>query len=295
MPNKSNIVKENKNQQVIIAETVENKASNNSHASSQRQLVELAKNFALEGALLPPEKQMPVADRAAKREQLILLNQQQNLEAIIQKAVSFCDNENAVEKTDKDWFNSFIELAENISNPTMQNLWAKILASQINKPGSFSLNTLQVFRHMSVFDAKLFAKACALACHDQKKKNYRIISGSSQIPSLFNLFDKQRQNLLDLNSHGLSYSDILYLAENKLLFQQESESNVFNKSGQLTLNYNGTEVNLMSVKAGCVLRFYKFTPIGIELARLISDTPEATYLQALTSKISRHFSVLIVK
>ena len=259
-----------------------------SNISSQQQLMSLAKNFSLDGALLPETKQLPISIR---RERIVLLKQQQNLESIIAKAISYCDDENAVSKTDQDWFNSFIPLAENISNSTMQGLWAKILAGEISKPGSFSLKALSVFKAMSIFDAKLFAKACALSCHDQKKFNYRIISGCAQQPSIFNIFNRGRQQIINLNNFGLSYGDILSLADNNLLFKQESETSLFDKGGSLAMDFNGIPLIFTTKKVNCLLSFYKFTPAGTELARLISNAPEMDYLQSLKTQFNHHFSI----
>ena len=277
--------------QTDIVHTQETKHKSSNAASSQQQLINLAKNFSLDGGLLPEEKQMPIAERAIRRERLVLLKQQQNLENIITKAISYCNDENAVNKTDHDWFTSFIPLAENISNKTMQGLWAKILAGEISRPGTFSLKALKVFRNMSIYDAKLFGKACSLACHSTNTKHYRIFVGSAQQPSLFNLFDKQRQQVINLNNFGLSFGDILSLAENHLIFNQESETHLFNKNGSLAMDFNGIPLIFTATKENCVLSFYKFTQAGTELARLINDAPEMDYLQSLKTQLSHHFSI----
>lgn len=268
-----------------------NAQKTSSNRSSQQQLMSLAKSFSLDGALLPEDKQQPISERAIRRERIVLIKQQQNLEKIISKAIDFCDDENAVNKTDQDWFNSFIPLAENISNQTMQGLWAKILAGEISKPGSFSLKALNVFKKMSVFDAKLFAKACAIACHDTKKLNYRIISGCTQQPSIFNIFNKQRQQVINLNAFGISYGDILSLAENHLIFKQETETSMFEKNGNLTMDFNGISLTLTAIKNNTLFSFYKFTPVGVELARLIPNAPEMDYLQSLKTQFNHHFSI----
>ena len=287
-------VVEKESTSVIVAESetsVNNGSTSSANASSAQQLIRLAKNFSIEGGLLPQEKQMPIADRAIKRERLVNLRQQNNLESIITKAIEYCDDENAVSKTDHDWFSSFISLAENISNTTMQGLWAKILAGEVSKPGSFSFKALKVFKNMSIRDAKLFAKACYLACNESQKNNYRIITGASQQPSLFNIFDSKRQQVVNLNTFGLSYGDILSLAENNLIFSQETETNTFSKGNTLVMDYNGMPLMVTATRTNTVLSFYKFTPAGTELARLINESPEMAYLKSLKSQLSHHFSI----
>ena len=203
----SSIVVENEQQ----VPQEKNRSNSSSNTSTQKQLLGLARKFSLDGALLAEEKQAPIEDRSFRRNKLTELRQQQNIEAIILRAIKYCSNSNISERTDQDWFSSFITLAEGISNKTMQDLWAKILAGEVSQQGSFSLKTLQAFRTMSIGEAKLLAKACSISVADSRKKNIRVISGAYQVPKFFNFFNKQRQQRFDLNQAGLSYADILVL------------------------------------------------------------------------------------
>lgn len=261
------------------------------HISSQKQLLGLAKKFSLDGGLLPEDKQAPIEDRSFRRIKLAELRQQQNIEAIILRAIQYCSDSTVADRADQDWFNSFIALAEGISNKTMQDLWAKILAGEVSQPGSFSLKTLQAFRSMSITEAKLLAKACSVAMSDARKKNIRIISGAYQIPKLLNFFNKQRQQRVDLNQVGLSYADILTLSDNHLLFEQETESHSLAKLEKIQFNFHSKAVNFIAKKSDCILTFYKFTPIGTELAMLISDNSDMNYLSAIKAQLAENFTI----
>lgn len=259
--------------------------------SSQMQLLGLAKSFVLDGGLVSTEKQMPLEDRTQRRSRINAIRKQQNLEAIIQKSLSYCSSTEATDKADADWFNTFTQLAEDVSNKTMQNLWAKILAGEITQPGSFSTKTLKTFRAMSITDAKLLAKASSLSIADQAKKNIRIISGAYQTPGLLNFFNKNREQNIPLSQFSLSYADLLILADNHLMFIQETESSPINKRETLNFNFNGKPLTFTAQKSSCVLKFYKFTPIGSELANLISDNGDEEYLQHLKTALSANFSI----
>lgn len=269
--------------------TSSNKASAGS--SVQKQLLVLAKQFALDGAMLPENKQMPIEDRASRRERICTLRKQNNLETIIQKSLGYCSSGTPSIKADPDWFSQFTVLAEDISNNTMQDLWAKILAGEVTNPGSFSLKSLNVFKSMSITDAKLLAKVCSLAVKDSSKKNIRLISGGFNTPGLFGIFDKNTQPRVNLNQCGLSYTELLSLADNNLIFMQEAESNLLQKGEELVFNFNGKNIKLKAKKNQCGLSFYKFTPIGSELASLISDNPNKDLLPLLTSSLQSHFLV----
>ena len=265
--------------------------SKNTESVSQKQFFEITQAFGVEAPLLPIEKQMPLEDRSNKRERLASLRKQENIEAIMERTLAFCSNKAIDKRPDLDWFNSFIALAEDISNKTMQDLWAKILSGELSRPGLYSLKALKVFRDMSIIDAKLLAKACSLAVKDQSKKNIRIISGSYQQPGLLNFFSKDRQQHVNLSHFGLNYADILSLAENHLIFKQESESNTMASSETLNFTYNGLPLKLSTTKSNVAIQFYKFTAIGTELANLIADKPNDEFFTALKQQLKHHFNV----
>ena len=260
-----------------------------SNASAQVQLLNLAKLFALDGSLKPAEKQMPIEDRSGRRIRINHLRRQQNMEKIIEKSIHYCAGDQIAERSDADWFDNFIELAERVSNPAMQELWAKILAGEISQPGSFSLKALQAFKNMSMHEAKLFGKACSLAVSDTSKKNIRIITGCYQQPGLLNLFDGKRKQHVGLNQFGFSYGDVLTLAEHHLLFTQETELETSKAGDVLNLKYNGLAFTLKARKKHCAITCYKLTPIGTELAQLIADKPDNQFLAHLKSQLSHHY------
>jgi len=276
----------------VTAISKSNKSAKKSAETANSQpFLKLAKRFAIDGALLADEKQMLIEDRTTKRVRLNLLRKQQNIENIMQKTLSYCSNSEIGQKTDHDWFSRYIALSEEVSNPTMQDLWAKILAGELLKPGSFSFKALQVFRDMSIYDAKLLAKACSLAVKDSNKKGIRLISGAYQQPGLFNFFSKDRQQFCNLSHYGLNYADLLALAENHLIYLQESESSMLSRGEHLNFHYNGLALKLTAEKTNVSIQFYKFTPLGAELAHLISDKSNEDFFEHLKSILGHFFLV----
>lgn len=279
------------NSSVVTTEHVAEDTQNTNNASTQMQLIGLAKQFVIDGALLPESKKPPLEERSIKRDRIAHLRKQQNLEVIIQKAVQYCSDSEVADRADKDWFNSFTLLAEDVSNKTMQELWAKILAGEISSPGSFSLKTLQAFKLLSIHDAKLLAKACAVAVKDPSKKNLRIISGAYRTPGLFNFLSPQREQRVNLTSFGISFSELMNLADNKLIFIQETETIPLMKGDAVPLIYNGVSLHLTPIKKNSLLMFYKFTPIGAELAKLIGDKPDNSFINHLKKDIGTLFHI----
>ncbi|MEI8649773.1 DUF2806 domain-containing protein [Paraglaciecola sp. Hal342] len=67
------------------------------------------------------------------------------------------------ERLDPDWFYNFVNMAEEIHSPAMQELWGKIFAVETNRPGSFSLRTLLILKQLTHKDAQTFRRAVSLS------------------------------------------------------------------------------------------------------------------------------------
>lgn len=65
----------------------------------------------------------------------------------------FSDNQ---EPYDFDWFLRYFESAGNVSNEDMQQIWAKLLAKEVECVGRFSIRTINTLANMSPFEANLF-------------------------------------------------------------------------------------------------------------------------------------------
>ena len=160
---------------------------------------------------------------------------------------------------DFDWYMRFYEAVGNVSDEEMQRVWAKILAGEVNRPGSFSLETLDVLRNLCKHDAELFTKICKHCIQ-------------SSLQELF----LPRYNYY-LEKCGITYSEILRLDEIGLV----------NSSGFIVYDLNINNDNLaafinqsliMFIVAKndnikkCSINQYPFTRIGFEIATLIGET-----------------------
>jgi hypothetical protein len=61
----------------------------------------------------------------------------------------------AATEIDDDWLNAFSDQVSSKSDADIQSLWAKILANEIRKPRSFSLQSLRLLADLSAEDARL--------------------------------------------------------------------------------------------------------------------------------------------
>lgn len=98
--------------------------------------------------------------RAQKRQQDNDLRRQKNVESITLDAINYLPPSVSSEPVNEDWIFAFYDRAQDISDKQMQELWARILAGEISKPGSFSRRTLESVKMLSANEARLFVKCC---------------------------------------------------------------------------------------------------------------------------------------
>lgn len=77
--------------------------------------------------------------------------------AVAEAAIELQNESNFPSKRpNEDWVARFVESASQVADQTMQELWGRILAGEIRKPGAFSLRTLSVVSNLRQEEAKLF-------------------------------------------------------------------------------------------------------------------------------------------
>ncbi|WP_416670109.1 DUF2806 domain-containing protein [Egbenema bharatensis] len=105
-------------------------------------------------------EQLSLPNRTENRRKYQELRKQQNIESICANSAELLIGESQVaeDKPESDWINRFFEIAENISAEELQYIWGKILAGEIQKPGSFSFRTLETLKNMSRQEAENFCK-----------------------------------------------------------------------------------------------------------------------------------------
>lgn len=93
-----------------------------------------------------------------------------NLERILQQAEKESegvpDDFVADSPVNADWISRWRENAQDVTDEQMQLLWARVLMNEVQKPGQFSLRTLDFLRSVSIEEATLIEKVCQLVIGD---------------------------------------------------------------------------------------------------------------------------------
>ena len=96
--------------------------------------------------------------RAARRLFAREMRRQENIETITEKALVALPAEVSEDAAEPDWIFQFFETCQDVSDSTMQEVWARILAGEIAEPGGYSRRTLMILRTLGTRDANSFSK-----------------------------------------------------------------------------------------------------------------------------------------
>ncbi|WJG09929.1 TIGR03899 family protein [Aliiglaciecola sp. LCG003] len=214
-----------------------------------------------------------------------------NLENVLSLAMNYSLEHSSRDDLDPDWFFSFIDMAEDINAPAMQELWGKIFAVEIGQPGTFSLKTLQTLKNLTHKDAKILKIAVSLASRKRDEHGLRVLFGYNVKPSILSLFRLPPNHQLNLASYGLTYPDLLSLIDLGLIYNSEIETSELSINTRSQYRCSGEALHIAPKRRGLSLQYYKFTSIGAELSKLIHGKSKTSYLDDLKKMLSTDFEV----
>lgn len=140
-----------------------------------------------------------ILQRAQARLAFQEIKKQTNIDQAVNYAAQTLSSFNNVsdDPVDIDWVTRFFDSVADVSSEEMQIIWGKILAGEVNQPGSFSLRTLDVVKNLSRKDAKLFTEISPFVLCSE---------GAKYIASENEVLDKYEipyEIILDLDECGL--------------------------------------------------------------------------------------------
>lgn len=168
------------------------------------------------------------------------------------------------ESVDDDWIARFFSIVKDINSEEMQYVWGKILAGEIEKPGRFSLRTLDTLKNISQKESAIFQKILPLIVSFEGDV---VIASKNEI----------------LEKYGVTYADILKLDECGLLIADS----MLVLTGQIT---KGKLSAIVNKKWAAVLKgdsaeetenllgIFTLTTTGRELAETLEYEPNVDYL-----------------
>ncbi|WP_419168785.1 DUF2806 domain-containing protein [Halobacteriovorax sp.] len=84
--------------------------------------------------------------------------EQRNVESIVANSIEFIGDFVTDEEVDADWRKRFFKKAKDISHEEMQKVWGKVLAGEVEKPGSYSMRSLELLSNLTQYEAEIFRR-----------------------------------------------------------------------------------------------------------------------------------------
>ncbi|MBI5097579.1 MAG: DUF2806 domain-containing protein [Nitrospirae bacterium] len=140
-----------------------------------------------------------IQHRAMRRLLFEETKKQENIESITRQALNDLRDDAKPEGIEEDWIFNFFEKGKLISDKEMQCLWARILAGEANRPGSFSKRTIEIVSTLSKEEAHLFTSLCVFAWQ----------FGNNELATLiYHIYGGEKSIY---NRNGISFSTLTHL------------------------------------------------------------------------------------
>lgn len=256
---------------------------------SASRILNIAESYGL-GALLQsetPEKN--TLERALIRERKRKELRQKNLEQILKLAHVSCKDETAGDP-DQDWLYRFFDMAQEVHNSAMQRLWAQVLKREVTNPGSTSMKALKVLQDMTPKEAHILQRAASLACSFGGDNSRKLLVGYRAQGGIFSFGKRNTTSNINVGNYQLPYSSLLVLFELGLMHGTELESGEIELDSPLPLLYQGKQLSLQAHSKGVRLLYYRFSPTGNELCKLLGNKPNMQYYDQLVALLSQKFT-----
>lgn len=237
------------------AQTIAIEAEAQSRAMKTIAEAQIEAQQGLQSAGLGIETDVDFSERVEQSVRFRAAKRQANVETIVKTAAAELGDKTVPDdEPDHDWTARLFEYGQDVSTEEMQVLWAKVLAGEVERPGSTSLHTLSVLRDLDRGTAELFVSLCSLSL-------YYIINGTDiHDARVIALGDNSTGNAL--KGYGLAYGALNRLQER----------------GLITADYNS------------YVDFSPFPKVLHSFAQATPDTPVSTIILSLRSAIAIEYA-----
>ncbi|ELP5730460.1 TIGR03899 family protein [Vibrio vulnificus] len=257
---------------------------------SASRIQTIAQTYGLDALLQKDPPAKTALERAVFCEEKRKEQRQQNLEQILKLAHLSCKDETAGDP-DQDWLYRFFDMAQEIHNAAMQKLWAQVLKREVTNPGSTSMKALKVLQDMTPKEAHTLQRAASLACSFGGDASRKLLIGFRAQGGLFSFGKRDTTTNINIGSFQLPFSSLLVLIELGLLHGTELESGEIDQHPPLMLTYQGRNLQLNAQSKGVRLLYYRFTPTGNELCKLLGNKPNSQYYDQMVALLNQKFTV----
>lgn len=231
-----------------------------------------------------------LAERAVQHFAGDIVRHQVNCEAVGRVAIKELRDNPPTEDTDgeidDDWLSLFSRIAENKSNEEMRFYLGKILAGEIQRPGSFSPTTIQTLAALSTREARLFERLCHTSIKLDNSPAYVLLLSGGNV---------SRENLMTV---GLTTDELLELQAQGLMTPATTLTITFEDVvGKGRFDFAGRTVSLAPhegrAKEFPQVAALSFSRSGTEIRTIVALEPNPEYSGKLMEWLNEHQTVLM--
>jgi hypothetical protein len=249
------------------------------------QIVRVAKAQA-EAERIQAESQIQVNDlhrRAINRFLEEEAKKQSNIESITQKAFPHLGKDSSPQDVEDDWIINFFDKCRIVSDDSMQQLWAQILAGEANSPGKFDRKTVNLLADLEQIDAELFTLLCGYCW---VINNSIVLLFYNLGNNIYNIFTSHSINLVHLENLG-------FISNN---FNGEFQSSILPE--KIMASYFGRHLELTFPKATENRLSYgnvSLSRAGLQLASVCESKPVDGFFEFVCDKWASESLVLKIE
>lgn len=228
---------------------------------------------------------LEIQTRARHRAEHIEVVRQQNLDRVAALAALELPEQVSEEPVDQGWTLQFVSGAQDVCDEDMRVIWARILAGEVAKPGTFFKRTLDFLRTLEKWEAEMFSALSCVVIHTDTDWPY-IVSAEATYDYMREI--AQNANLIaHFKTIGLINSDELVFKRSSLL---ERRFTYFEKP----IVFRGAP---MEGRLGIepFISMESLSAIGKQLFGIANAKPIAGYLEKLSSSLQKDFAKLTVE
>ena len=177
----------------------------------------------------------------------------------------------------------WISEASNVSDETLQNLWARLLAGELESPGSVSNDTMSIARDLNKERAEEFQRLCSVTLCSLDGTPWIVVGCGSPGANSLQPYGLSYDVLVRLAHHRLIVNDMnAYL--NMAVTSRQPIVAVRQQESAWLLRWSGdTKPNDEAYRIKGVL----FTPTGRELFAVVKKTPNPAYTAAMLKTLEQ--------
>ncbi len=239
-----------------------------------------------------------IAETVRQRIQFQEEKRHHNIGSVVGQAAELLgDKEVPDQEPDHDWTARFFGEVQDVSSDEMRTLWAKILAGEVEKPGSTSARTLTILKNLDRRSASLFNTLCSVCVSIRPTGDFVL---DARVPSMGG---NPGQNCLQ--EYGLPFDSLNILNEYGLIISEYNSYYGYELSIGITIG--APEQGGLRIPFAFQNRFWVLEPApefrlggefrlsgvaltqaGRELQRVIDPKPNHQFLQDLSEFFARN-------